>query len=62
MVKWLKIFTNRSNNQTAIHLPQRMLDKMPTDIKLVPSDSKISEIRIPKEYFKKNFKVVHKKW
>jgi len=61
-MKWLKIFTNKSNNQTAIHLPQRMLSKMPSNIKLVPSNKKVPEIRIPREYFKKNFKEVPKKW
>jgi len=41
----LKVFVNKRNGQTAVHLPKKELLKIPPRV----------EIRIPKEYIKKEF-------
>lgn len=42
----LKVFTNHSNGQTAVHLPKKMFIKMPDTV----------QIKVPRELIKKEFR------
>ena len=42
----LKVFVNKSNGQSAIHLPKKLFNEIPKNV----------EIRIPKSFFKEKVK------
>lgn len=46
----LKVFINRSNGQSAVHLPKKMFEKVPKEV----------EIRVPEKYMKKIIKTKFK--
>ena len=48
----LKVFTNKSNGQTAVHLPKKIFEKIPSSV----------EIKVPQQFLKQPKKLSGAKW